>query len=450
MATLTHKGPWTTKELEALTHENVGDRLRDGDNLIGTIKATSKGISILFRWRYRFDGKTRDYTCGTWPKDSLKSIRENRRRAAVTLTNGNDPGQDRVIARTAKKAEQTEKLVIERNRLDAAEALQARMTVNDLFDQWATTKLKNRKDGGAEIRRSFSKDVLPKIGKLAAEDVKKSHILAITDAILARGVNRMAKRIFADLRQMFRFAERRDIIQQDPTAKIPKKDVGEKDVERDRVLSESEIRELRDKLPEGRFLHSTQFAIWIQLATCCRIGEILAAKWEHVDLDNATWRIPEENSKNGKAHIVHLSPFAIDKFQKLKAINGTGEWCYPDRTGEKAVCPKTITVQIRDRQRGKALSNRSSAPDALILSGGEWTPHDLRRTGATMMTKLGVLPAVVEKCLNHTEQNSVTRTYQRHDYANEQREAWRLLGDRLELLLNSNADNVITLPRKSA
>ena len=447
MATLKHEGPWTTKELEALTHEKVGDRLRDGDNLIGTIKATSKGISVLFRWRYRFDGKTKDFTCGTWPKDSLKSIRENRRRAAVTLTNGNDPGQDRVIARTAKKAEQTEKLVIERNRLDAAEALQARMTVNDLFDQWATTKLKNRKDGGAEIRRSFSKDVLPKIGKLAAEDVKKAHIMAVLDALLARGVNRMAKRILADLRQMFRFAEMREIVDHDPTAKIEKSRIGGKDVERDRVLSEAEIGELRDKLPEGRFLHSTQFAIWIQLATCCRIGEILSAKWEHVDLDNATWRIPEENSKNGKAHVVYLSPFAVSQFQKLKAINGTGEWCYPDRTGEKSVCSKTITVQIRDRQRGKALSNRSSAPDALILSGGEWTPHDLRRTGATMMTKLGVLPAVVEKCLNHTEQNRVLRTYQHHNYENEQREAWRLLGERIEIILNAGENVIPFRPR---
>ncbi len=440
----------TVKELEALTEVDKGKRLRDGNNLIGTVRVTSKGISVLFRWRYRFDGKIKDYTCGTWPNESLKSIRDRRSKAEAILREGKDPGQDRVIARTSKKAEQAEILAIQNKRIADAEALKARMSVNSLFDQWAAIELKDRKDCGAEIRRAFSKDVLPKIGKLAVEDVKKSHIMVVLDTFLARGVNRMAKRTLADMRQMFRFAEQRDIIQHDPTAKIRKSRIGGEDTERDRVLSEAEIRELRDKLPEGRFLHSTELAVWIQLATCCRIGEILAAKWEHVDMDNATWRIPEENSKNGKAHVVHLSPFAIDKFKRLKEINGTGEWCYPDRTGEKAVCPKTITVQIRDRQRGRALSNRSSAPDALKLSGGEWTPHDLRRTGATMMSSLGVLPAVIDKCLNHTEQNRVTRTYQRHDYASEQREAWRLLGDRLELLLNTTADNVITLPRKSA
>ncbi|MNF17316.1 hypothetical protein D3C80_2207370 [compost metagenome] len=51
------------------------------------------------------------------------------------------------------------------------------------------------------------------------------------------------------------------------------------------------------------------------------------------------------------------------------------------------------------------------------------------------MTALGVLPEVAERCLNHTEENKVKRTYQRHSYAKEMAEAWRLLGGRLELLI---------------
>ncbi|MNG32941.1 hypothetical protein D3C84_1190730 [compost metagenome] len=50
------------------------------------------------------------------------------------------------------------------------------------------------------------------------------------------------------------------------------------------------------------------------------------------------------------------------------------------------------------------------------------------------MTALGVLPEVAERCLNHTEENKVKRTYQRHSYAKEMAEAWRLLGDHLEQL----------------
>ena len=54
------------------------------------------------------------------------------------------------------------------------------------------------------------------------------------------------------------------------------------------------------------------------------------------------------------------------------------------------------------------------------------------RGGATMMTALGVLPEVAERCLNHTEENRVKRTYQRHSYTKECSEAWEKLGSRLQ------------------
>lgn len=71
------------------------------------------------------------------------------------------------------------------------------------------------------------------------------------------------------------------------------------------------------------------------------------------------------------------------------------------------------------------------------MSGGAWTPHDLRRTGATTMGELGVMGEVIERCLNHVEQNKLKRIYQRHELKTEQREAWRLLGERIALILAS-------------
>lgn len=76
--------------------------------------------------------------------------------------------------------------------------------------------------------------------------------------------------------------------------------------------------------------------------------------------------------------------------------------------------------------------------------GGGWTPHDLRRTGATMMGELGIMGEVIERCLNHVEGNKLKRIYQRHELKAEQREAWRLLGDRLALLQSADAhENVV-------
>lgn len=258
--------------------------------------------------------------------------------------------------------------------------------------------------------------------------------------------------IFSLIRQMFRFAVDRDIIEADPTAAIRKAKIGGKDVERDRVLSEDEIRALHRQIPSAGLLHTTEAALWLALATGCRIGELQRAEWQHVRLDAREWFIPADNSKNGRPHTIHLSDFALRHFTALQAINGGSQWCFPNRDDSAHVCVKTVTKQLGDRQRGDAtpMSRRSPYTNALALPDGKWTPHDLRRTAATLMTALGVLPEVAEKCLNHTEESRVKRTYQRHSYDAEKREAWRLLGERLELLTRGD-DNIVTLkPRRKA
>jgi integrase len=71
----------------------------------------------------------------------------------------------------------------------------------------------------------------------------------------------------------------------------------------------------------------------------------------------------------------------------------------------------------------------------------EWTPHDLRRTGATMMQKLKISREVINLCQNHVIGSKVDRVYLLDDYADEKREAWNKLGNKLEEILNtSNAD----------
>jgi integrase len=316
-----------------------------------------------------------------------------------------------------------------------------RKSVTELFEHWTKVDLVNRKDGGAEVRRMFEKDVLPFLGSIAVIDVKKGHITEVTDAMLARGVNRAAKIAFSLMRQMFRFAVDRDLIEHDPSAGIRKAKIGGKDVERDRVLSDDEICLLSQKATEAGLQVTTEAAIWIALSTCCRIGELLSSKWEHIDFEQRTWLIPGENSKNGKPHTVSLSGFAINQFKRAQNINGNSAWCYPNTDESGPVCSKTVTKQLGDRQRQPeqgAMSRRSAKAQALLLPGGKWTPHDLRRTGATLMTALGVLPEVAERCLNHTEDNKMKRIYQRHSYAVEMASAWKTLGEHLEILTNGS------------
>ena len=425
----------TQKALEVLKSSDIGSRLVDGGGLTGKVRERRGKIIVQFEYRYRAKDKIRQIVCGTWPDISLKVIRDKRDEYRMSVNSGNDPLDLNQAARLRKQAEVAEAIATEQARLVELQSLKSRISVSELFERWVTVELIRRKDGGKEIRRMFEKDVLPLIGTLAVEDVRKGHITAVTDALLARGVTRMAKMIFSLIRQMFRFAVDRDIIEFDPSSSIRKAKIGGKETERDRVLSEDEIRQLTNALPSANLLKTSELAVWIALSTCCRIGELLAARWEYIDLEQRTWLIPAENSKNGKPHQVHLSAFSVSFFQQLQEMTGLSPWCYPNRAETGPLCSKTITKQLSDRQRPSnsgTMSNRTNNAQALCLPGGKWTPHDLRRTGATMMTALGVLPEVAERCLNHTEENRVKRTYQRHSYTKECSEAWEKLGSRLQ------------------
>lgn len=377
-------------------------------------------------WVYRLkdaDGKTRWLDIGPYPSVSLLKANTEAALLKQKRRQGIDPIEE----------------IAEKKALEAAEKAKAaaRLTVRQLFDKWLEIELSQRKDKGEEVKRAFEKDVLSKIGGMYASEVTRTNIATVLDDIVQRGSRRMANRTLTDLRQMFGFGYVRGIVESDPTHRTRKADIGGKEVERDRVLSEAEIKELQQIIPDAKLSKATECAIWIALSTGCRIGELLRAKWEDVDLVAGEWLIPEENSKNAKAHTIYLSAFAHQHFSTLRSINHETIWTYPDRTGECHVCVKTVTKQIGDRQRKpdeKPMKHRSKTTEALKLSGGKWTPHDLRRTGATIMASLGVRPDVIERCLNHTEENKVKRIYQRHDYKEEQKEAWQRLGQQLEML----------------
>jgi integrase len=248
---------------------------------------------------------------------------------------------------------------------------------------------------------------------------------------------------------MFRFAVDRDVIEFDPTASLRITKITTVPTERDRTLSDVEIRALARQLPDAHLLISTECAVWIALSTMCRIGELSKAKFSDLDFELKTWTIPKENSKNGKAHTVYLSDFALEQFKVLSSVASNTVWLFPNRDGSSHVCEKSITKQVGGRQSDNILSNRSKDNQALVLSGGKWTPHDLRRTGATIMGDLGIAPDVTEKCLNHTEENKVKRIYQRQKLEVEQAEAWQVLGNRLTLLVNMDDSNVILLHKRS-
>jgi integrase len=141
-------------------------------------------------------------------------------------------------------------------------------------------------------------------------------------------------------------------------------------------------------------------------------------------------------------HRVHLSPFALRHFQALHGLTGRTVWCFPSSDTKTHVDVKTVSKQVGDRQhrfKTRAMLPGRRNDDSLVLSRGakgEWTPHDLRRTAATMMQALGIAPEVIDRCQNHVLAGSrVRRHYMTHEYDQEKRAAWGRLGTALETIL---------------
>jgi len=396
--------------------------LSDGNSLY--LRCYPSGTKTFF-YRYKSGGITTKMTIGEYP---YKSLAEARKIAAIynaQRKEGVDPSTEAAIIRIKSKNEKLKEIQEEKDKV----------LVRELFEKWVIAEIKRRKDSGAEVIRMFNKDVLPSIGHLPVKDISKRHIMEIVDSIyLGRDASRMAKVVLSLLRQMFMFGLERDIVTADPTAFIRKNKIGKKDKERDRYLDEDEIKKLSLILPKANLLKKTECAIWIALATGCRIGELLEAKWKDIDFKSKTWAL-EKNKTNSPIKI-HLSKFSLEKFKLLRAINHDSDFCYPDKTNTKPISTKTVTKQIMDRQKinQRSLKNRSKDTTSLVLNNGPWTPHDLRRTAATLMVKMKIIPDVANRCLNHKEPDKMKRTYLQYNYQKEMNNAWEILGNKLEKL----------------
>ncbi len=286
----------TDKHLRKLKPTDDEQVIGDGGGLWIRVLPQSKGGAINFYYRFEIGGKERRYNCGTYPETTLAQARERRTAARNLVRSGIDPAikeeNDRTARIAAQAMERTEK------------------TVADLFDDWERVYLVvHRKDEGKAVKATINRDVLPQIGTMKAKDVRLPHIVQVIDKVLDRGARRTANVVLSLMRQMFRHGLARGIVETDPTLALSKKQAGGKETPVDRNLSVEEIKELHIKLPSADLHEKFEAAIWLLLATGARVGELINAKWEQVNFDNKTWTIPASNAKNGREHLIHLSPF---------------------------------------------------------------------------------------------------------------------------------------------
>ena len=490
-----------------------GEELRAGKGLY--LRRVDSGAFWVFRFKSPVSGKQvrmqlwADDTQGVigFPDASLEEAKRRAGQLRALVTDGIDPvlqaAQKRQDEQQAAETERR-RIAHEQRQLEAAIATAEanalrRKTVRQVFDQWRATELQplvradgkriGRKDGGQYVLEQFTRHVFPAIGDRALEDIRKADLLALLDAQIAGGKARTANVLLADLKQMLDFALERELIAINPLATTKKSKVGGKDVERERVLAEEEIKQLMGALPQANLGPRSVCAIWLTLATGVRVGELMGAMWANalpaepqarkasldamlaladtedvklglVDLDACTWYLP--TTKNQRDHTIHLSAFAVGQFKKLRefreVLTGTAEpgqedklspWVFPATDAARPVCIKSFGKQLADRQRPPELrmANRSKATTALMLAGGKWTAHDMRRTTGTLMARLGFSTDTINECLNHISADRMARVYIRDRRQADQARAFDALGTRLEELTSgaTAASNVRVL-----
>ncbi len=193
----------TQRTLESVPASQSGTVLREEGGLFGRVRAKADGtVSISFYYRYRFGGKSKDVSCGTWPADSLASIRSTRDDARTKVAAGLNPAIEKKLARIERQEETADKLAtLELQRITC-------LTVQDMFDAWIVDGVR-RKDSNAMLKRMFATDVLPAIGAVAIKDVTEHHLRAVLRTMVERGVNRSAVMQRNSLTQMFAWARKR-------------------------------------------------------------------------------------------------------------------------------------------------------------------------------------------------------------------------------------------------
>lgn len=184
---------------------------------------------------------------------------------------------------------------------------------------------------------------------------------------------------------------------------------------RARVLTRDELARVLPALKASVRPHA--LALRFMLLTLARREEVGAAEWRHVDLAAGTWTIPE--TKNGEPHTVPLSRQAVALLEEVKAR-------------PKPAKPSALVFHTRSGARLGNWDRETKAVHTASKTAG-WTRHDLRRTGATALGEMGVLPDIIEAALNHASIRSpLAATYNRSRYRPQVAEALQRLADALD------------------
>ena len=403
------------------------------------LRVTAKGGKSWCTF-YRFNGRLRRFTIGTYPAIKPAHARREAAAALERVRLGIDPAEEKRARRDIPTPDQDTFSVLVRDYLEMH------------------LRRNNRASSYAEAKRDLEANALPRWHNRPIASIGPGDAIRLIDAIVERGAEIQANRTLARLRALFNWAVRKHRLQTSPISGISPPT---KERTRDRALSDDELRWFWQACDETGWPFGPLFKLL--LLTAQRRGEVAGMAWSELDLHNRVWTIPRHKAKNNLAHEVHLSEATIEVARSLPhVINDEG--LIFTTTGERRVSGfsqakrRLQQSMIRARRRSlhlpetdadyrKAVGIPANRP--LPVEIPDWRLHDLRRTATTGMARLNFPPHVVDKVLNHVSGTirGVAAVYNRFEYLEERRaalEAWgRYVGD----LVTPKAPNIVAMRR---
>ena len=249
----------------------------------------------LWHYRYRLNGKQHKVNLGRYPDMSLKLARTQRDLAAMQVSLGKSPAEEKKKSRAA---------------------LSESTTMRDFNDRYMRDIVARDRKDITLPKLYMDKSVLPAIASKAVSEVTVEDVRAIIWQKKDHGRDAAAGTVHGVLKRMFDCAMTCGIIATNPLSHMPMRHV-HRAQSRDRVLSPDEIRQFLQAAMQSNIRRQFKLALHLFLLTLVRKSELFHAKWKDVDFVHAEWHIPMENSKTGKPHIVFLSSQAVAAFREL-------------------------------------------------------------------------------------------------------------------------------------
>ena len=384
-----------------------GLKLRDGKRETIVFDGGLPGFGLRIRaggkrtWivQYRVGAKQRRVTLGTTETLEPDEARKSAQTALGKMYLGRDP--------------QLEK---------AQERAQAAVTLGNVVDSYlARYAAKRLKPGTLTDVQRYLRRHWGALSRLPVQKVTRADVAAGLAQIADESGGFAANRARTALGSLYAWAIAEGLADANPVVGT-RKAVDE--IARDRVLTDEELRLVWRHAGGGDY----GAIICLLILTGQRREEVAAMTWEELDLEGVTWRIASDRTKNARMHEVPLASQAMAILSGVEQREGRA-LVFGSRHGPFSGWSKAKTSL--DARMSAALEGAAATP---------WRLHDIRRTVATRMADLGVLPHVIEAVLNHISGHKagVAGVYNRSSYAAEKRAALELWAEHVATITTTD------------